>query len=70
MATRHIWKASLLIAFLLFAPAVAAEESSNAEDASEPEPTDGPCSILYVGLEEPYVDPHPECLPDITGIIP
>ena len=21
-----------------------------------------PCTIIYVGLEAPYIDPHPECI--------
>ena len=70
MATRHIWKASLLTAFLMLAPAVAADESSNPESTEEPGSNEGPCDILYIGLEEPYVDPHPECLPDILGLLP
>lgn len=67
MATRHIWKASILTALLLLAPAVSADDSSNAEDANQgsSDAEEGPCEIVFIAVIPPTVDPHPECLPDI-----
>jgi hypothetical protein len=65
MAPRHIWKACLLTAVLLLAPGVAADDSSNAEDGSAAQSTEGPCDVVVWGLEYPYVDLHPECLPTV-----
>lgn len=59
MATRHIWKVSLLTAILIFGATGAQAESSNPEDGSQSQETEAaapPCNFILVGTSEPYVD--------------
>ena len=67
MAANPLQKACILtiLACLLVTPA----QSDEANPENEPEGQSGgasepwpPCTIVYVGLEAPYVDPHPECI--------
>ena len=56
--------ACLLTALALLAslPAAAASPADNADDGQEPSGDGEPCEVVTVGLQDPYVDPHPECI--------
>lgn len=67
MAANHLQKACILtvLACLLVTPVHADEANPENEPEGqtngEPEPWP-PCNFLNVGLEAPYIDPHPECI--------
>lgn len=66
MVAHYLWKACLLTALILLATPASADDSSNAENASEAgEQENGPCEIVFIDIEYPYVDVHEECLPDL-----
>jgi hypothetical protein len=66
MAAAIFGKACLLTALALLAatalPSAAGCPADNADDALPPSPSSEPCEVVTVGLQEPYVDPHPECI--------
>lgn len=69
MAANPLQKACILtvLACLFVAPAQADEANPENEPEGQPDGDQGiwppPCEFLYIDTEEPYVDPHPECLP-------
>lgn len=62
----------ILTAILLASSPVFADDSSNYQDGG-PASDEGqgypPCNILYVDIEYPYVDFHPECITLPSGFL-
>lgn len=69
MALRHLWKASLVTSLLLACMPFASADSGNAEDGarSQENGEQEPCTVVWIDTEDPYVDPHPECIPEFIN---